>query len=142
MVLNVPAPGSAAADGMTVTVDGAGHVSTLEAGSQSGRVLMEMTPAFPNLAGLANGSTASGRWSIRIMDVPITGGTYSAAWNGDRAAVELDVTEHWRPAHLPLAMKVFVRLVPKFRTWPSTYRWRGSVSLGAEPTMTGAWERK
>lgn len=142
VVLDVPMPGSATIDGMTITVDADGDVSSLAAGSQAGRVLMEMAPAFPNLARLENGGSASGRWSIRIVDVPITGGTYSVSRNGDRAAVELDVSESWKPARLPLAMKVFVRLVPKFRTWPSTYRWRGSVNLGAEPTMTGAWERK
>ncbi len=26
--------------------------------------------------------------------------------------------------------------------WPATYRWRGIVELGAEPVMSGVWERK
>jgi hypothetical protein len=53
----------------------------------------------------------------------------------------LDVTEHWKPSGLPLSIEIFTRVVSMFRTWPSTYRWRGTVELGAAPAMSGAWER-
>jgi hypothetical protein len=34
------------------------------------------------------------------------------------------------------------RLAPVFRTWPTTYRWTGTVTLGNQPAMTARWERK
>ena len=39
-------------------------------------------------------------------------------------------------------MAAVTRLAPVFRTWPTTYRWRGTVTLGNQPTLTARWERK
>ncbi len=103
---------------------------------------MDFLPGFPNLPDLPSSGSAAGRWSIWIAGVLITGGSYHASREGDRVAVELDVTEHWKPSGLPLSMELFTRVVRMFRTWPATYRWRGVVELGAAPTMSGAWERK
>lgn len=61
---------------------------------------------------------------------------------GDRFAIGLDVTEQWKPSGLPLSMELLTRVVSMFRTWPTTYRWRGVVELSAAPVMSGAWERK
>jgi hypothetical protein len=103
---------------------------------------VDFLPGFPNLLDLLACGSAAGRWSIRIAGVSITGGTYSASREGDRVAVELDVTENWKPSGLPLSMDIFTRVVRTFRTWPATYRWRSVVELGAEPVMSGVWERK
>lgn len=88
------------------------------------------------------GSDVVGRWTIHIAGVNITGGSYCASREGDRVAVELDVTQNWKPSGLPLCMEIFTRVVRMFRTWPATYRWRGVVELGEVPVMSGAWERK
>lgn len=141
LIVELPMSGSAEVDGMTVVADGEGSVTRISAGQEPRRVEVDFLPAFPNLLDLPGVSSASGRWSMRIAGAPITGGSYRASRDGDRVAIELDVTEPWKPSGLPLSMDVFTRVLRKFRTWPSTYRWRGAVELGAAPTLSGVWER-
>lgn len=142
VLVELPAPGSIEVEGMTVVVDGDGSVTRITAGQVPRLVEVDFLPGFPNLPDLPSSGSAAGRWSIWIFGVLITGGSYSASREGDRVAIELDVTEHWKPSGLPLSMKLFTRVVRMFRTWPATYRWRGVVELGAEPVMSGVWERK
>ncbi|MDP3104707.1 MAG: hypothetical protein Q8M95_08870 [Candidatus Methanoperedens sp.] len=97
---------------------------------------------FPNLPDLSNCASAAGKWSIRITGVLITGGSYLVSHEDDRATVELDVTEQWKPSGLPMSMELFTRIIRMFRTWPTTYRWSGVVEIGVAPVMSGAWERK
>lgn len=141
VVVEVAAPGVVDIGGMSVFVDRAGSVARMSAGEGPRCVEVDAVPAFPNLLELPCGATASGRWSVRISGIPITGGSYRVMREGIRACVELDVLEHWRPSGLPLSMELFTRVVRSFRTWPSTYRWRGTVELGDAPTMSAAWER-
>ena len=142
VVVELPTPGSIEFEGMKVVVDGNGSVTRITAGQEPRLVEVDFLPGFPNLPDLPQGCSATGRWSIRIMGVHITGGSYSASRESDRVAVELDVTEIWKPSGLPLSMFIFTQLVRSFRTWPTTYKWHGVVELGAESIMSGAWERK
>jgi hypothetical protein len=142
VIVELPAPGSVEVDGMMVVADRDGRIARISAAQGPDHVEVGFLPGFPDLSGLPRDGSASGRWSIRIADVPITGGSYSASREGDRVTVELDVTERWKPHGLPPSMELFTRVVPMFRTWPSTYRWRGIVELGAAPVMSGMWERK
>ncbi len=142
VLIELPAPGSADVEGMTVVVDGDGSVTRISAGEDPRLIEMDFSPGFPNMLDLPKGGSATGRWSIRIANIPITGGSYTVSHEDERVAVELDVTEHWKPSGLPLSMEIFTRVVRSFRTWPATYRWRGFVELGSTPTMSGAWERK
>lgn len=141
LIVDLPVPGSADVDGMTVVADGDGSVTRISAGEKPRRVEVGFHPGFPNLLDLPNGSSTVGGWSIRIAEVPITGGSYRASCESGRVAVELDVTERWKPSGLPLSMEIFTWAVRKFRTWPTTYRWRGVVELGSALTMSGLWER-
>jgi hypothetical protein len=141
VVVELPVPGSIEAGGMTIVADGDGSVTRLGTGPEAARIEVDFAPAFPNLLDLPCRGSAKGRWSIRIAGANITGGSYMASREQDRVAVALHVTECWRPSGLPLSMKIFTRMVPKFRTWPTTYQWRGEVELGPAPTMTGQWER-
>lgn len=142
MVVELPAPGSIEVEGMTVIVNENESVARISAGQESRKVEVDFLPGFPNLPDLPKRGSANGRWSIWIMGVLVTGGPYSASREGDRVAVELDVTEQWKPSGLPLSMELFTCMVRTFRTWPATYRWRGVVELGVEPVMSGVWERK
>ncbi len=142
VLVELPMPGSIEVEGMTVVVDGDGSITRISSGKELSQVEMDFLPGFPNLIDLTSGGSATGRWSIRIAGVSITGGSYNASREGDRVAVELDVTEHWKPSSLPLSMDIFTRVVSMFRTWPATYRWRGAVELGEAPAMSGVWERK
>jgi hypothetical protein len=38
-------------------------------------------------------------------------------------------------------MRIVTTIVPTFRSWPLTYRWRATVTLGPEPTIAARWER-
>jgi hypothetical protein len=124
-----------------MALDSAGalrEVSTAHAGHRA-RLLLD--PAVPDLAGLADGAPAAGRWHVEIDGVRLTGGTWSAARAGDDVAVELDVDERWKPGRLPWLMRLVTTVVPVFRRWPTTYRWRARVRVGSEPTMSARWER-
>ncbi len=141
LIFDLAAPGSADVDGMSVVADRDGKVTRISAGREPRQVEIGFLPGFPNLFGLTNGGSVSGRWSIRIAGTLITGGSYHALREASRIAVGLDVTEHWKPSGLPLSMEIFTRVVPTFRSWPSTYRWRGAIELGTMPAMSGMWER-
>ncbi len=142
VVVELPTPGSIEFEGMTVVVDGNGSVTRITAGQEPRLVEVDFLPGFPNLPDLPQGGSATGRWSICIAGVSITSGSYSASREDDRVAAELDVTEQWKPSGLPLSMEIFTQLVRSFRTWPTTYKWHGVVELGAEPIISGTWERK
>lgn len=134
--------GKTEVDGMNVTVDKNRNISWISTGEKPNEVKVDFLPSFPNLLELSNGRSNIGRWSIKIAETLITGGSYYLSREGNGVSIELDVTENWKPSDLPLSMKIFVLFVRMFRTWPTTYKWRGVVELGAEPKMSGAWERK
>jgi len=142
LIIEIAAPGSAQVDGMMIAADEKGSITSISAGLEPCHVGLDFSPGFPDLLEIPDGGSAAGRWTIHISGVNITGGSYCVSREGDRAAVELDVTEQWKPSGLPLCMEIFTRVISMFRTWPATYRWRGIVELGAEPVMSGAWERK
>jgi hypothetical protein len=130
-------PGS----GDRIVLDGSGDIVRLLAGVPGQGSEMGFSPGFPNLETLRSGQTVEGRWSLSICGREITGGAYSALREGASVDVHLRPTVPWRPGRLPLAMLGLVRMVPRFRTWPTTYAWSGRVDLGAEPTMRGSWSR-
>lgn len=118
-----------------------GDILRLTAGEPGRGAEMGFSPCFPNLETLPAGQKVDGRWSLSICGTEITGGAYSALRDGASVDVELRLTVPWRPGRLPLAMHGLVRVIPRFRTWPTTYAWSGRVDLGSEPLMRGAWSR-
>lgn len=129
-----PAPGS-------VRVVGGG-IASVVAGEGASRLRLEFRPAFPDVAALADGEVAEWLWRIYPQDVPpLTGGRWRAVREGVIVKLELEVTERWRPGRLPALMELVTRVVPVFRRWPTTYRWRATVTLGEAPTMVSRWER-
>lgn len=111
------------------------------AGHADHRARLLLAPAVPDLAGLADGSSASGRWYIEIDEDRLTGGSWSLTRTGDDFAMELDVEERWKPGRLPWLMRLVTSFVPTFRRWPTTYRWRADVQLRPEPALSARWER-
>lgn len=127
-------------EGQQVVVDQAG-VREIVAEHAGHRARLVLDPGVPDLAEMVDGASASGRWQIAIDRVRLTGGPWSVTRTGDDASVELDVDERWRPGRLPWLMRLVTTVVPVFRRWPTTYRWRADVHLGPRPTLTGRWER-
>jgi hypothetical protein len=114
-----------------VTAARAGHTADLS-----------LAPPLPALADLPDGGTLSGAWRTRVDGRRLAGGRWHATRNGEHVTLGLDVTDGWRPpAGLPPLLRVVTRLIPTFRRWPTSYRWRAEVALGPEPRLTARWER-
>jgi hypothetical protein len=106
------------------------------------RARLELAPALPDLARLRLGMTVEGTWRLGIdADPAVVGGFWAVDRRLDRAELVLAVDEGWRPSGLPPLMAAVTRLAPVFRSWPTTYRWSGTVTLGDRPTLTSCWER-
>jgi hypothetical protein len=111
----------------------------LEQSGHRARVVLD--PALPDIRLLADGATKEGRWHVAVDGARLTGGAWSAARNGDHVTLGLNVTERWRPGALPWLMRLVTTVVPVFRRWPTTYRWRAVAQLGSVPTISSRWER-
>lgn len=118
-----------------------GKTSTLSAHSGEHHAQLVLEPALPDLRTLGEAERARGRWYVSINGARLTGGRWHAERTGEVVRMGLDVEERWKPGWLPTLMRVVVRLVPAFKRWPTTYRWRAELTLGPEPWMTSAWER-
>jgi hypothetical protein len=57
-------------------------------------------------------------------------------------ASELDVTENWKPGELPFSYRLVTFFVRSFRTWPTTYKWTGTVDLTSNRMLHEKWLRK
>ncbi|HKF31290.1 MAG TPA: hypothetical protein VKB37_02855 [Jatrophihabitantaceae bacterium] len=110
-----------------------------EAVGDSGNVRLAFDPALPDLTALPDGARRDGSWSVSADAVRLTGGRWFVERDGDQVQAGLDVTEHWRPRRLPLVMRVVTTVVPVFRRWPTTYRWRAVLGPGGQ--TTGGWTR-
>ncbi len=117
-------------------VTSARGVETITADAGDHSVTVRFDPPFPDLATAPH--LEGGAWQLTIDSQPIIGGTWTAVRDGDAVRVGIDVTQGWRPRELPMLMSMVTRVLPVFRTWPTTYRWRGSVRSGDTPT---SWER-
>jgi hypothetical protein len=136
------APEEVVASG-TVHVDESGtRLTGASAGHDGASAQLVLEPGLPALAGLSEGSPAGGAWRIIVDGRQITGGRWHATRHGDEVDLGLDVTRRWRPpSGLPPLLRIVTRVIPVFRRWPTTYRWRATVTLGDPPTMTSTWER-
>ena len=98
-----------------------------------GTVRLAFDPPLPDLTALPDGARRDGSWSVSAD------GWWSVERDCDQVQAGLDVTEHWRPRRLPLVMRVVTTVVPVFRRWPTTYRWRAVLGPGGQ--TTGGWTR-
>jgi hypothetical protein len=143
-----PVPGDEAGTGPvgtsgTVHVDASGtRLTGASAEHHGASAQLVLEPGLPALAGIPEGRQTVGAWQVRVDGRCITGGRWRATRRGDEVDLALDVTRRWRPPPgLPPLMRIVTRVIPVFRRWPTTYRWRATVTLGDPPTMTSRWER-
>ena len=137
----IPVPGVIEAGGMKISVDENGGVTAVTSEHRENCVEIEFKPPFPELSCMKNQSSDEGEWIFRISETVITGGKYLLFRDKNIVRINIDVTQHWKPVGLPLSLRLFTSILKFFRTWPSTYRWRGTVDLD-NLQMTGKWERK
>jgi hypothetical protein len=112
-------------------------------------VVVEFTPAFPNLLALRDGIVVSG--AFRISAHP-TVGTVTGRWHVVRRDREIHLRAvpegGWTPGEAPRMARLLFRMVSMFRTWPTTYMWTGTLRLPPPDqevegplSFQSAWER-
>lgn len=116
-------------------------LSVLTAGVDGHAAHLVLDPGMPGPSAIAPGARERGRWHLMVDDVRLTGGSWSARRHDGEVTLAVDVTERWRPGRLPLLMRIVTTVIPVFRRWPTSYRWRGMVTLGQEPTLRSGWQR-
>ncbi|MTV24124.1 hypothetical protein FTX61_01620 [Nitriliruptoraceae bacterium ZYF776] len=130
-----------AAPGTRRTPDGRAIVGLRDDGDGA-RAELRFTPPLPVPDALPEDRTVVGHLEVRVDDLRVTGGRWRLRRRGEEVAVHLDVTDRWPlPVGQPPLVAAVTRLVPVFRRWPTTYRWRARLSLGATPRLRGRWER-
>jgi hypothetical protein len=112
-------------------------------------VIVEFTPAFPQLLALADGSDVSG--SFRITAQPSVGtvrGSWRVVREGGALHIEVVPDGGWTPGPAPRMARLLFRAVSTFPAWPTTYVWWGTIQLpppewaGDEsPEFRSGWER-
>lgn len=127
----------------TLRMDSSGSaVSALTAESGGHRARLELAPPLPGIDRLQPGARITGSWRLAIdAGDPVVAGTWTANHHASTVSLAMDVTQPWKPSHLPLLMRLVTTLAPVFRTWPTTYRWRASIDAGGGAVMTAAWLR-
>ncbi|WP_127782864.1 hypothetical protein [Rhodococcus sp. X156] len=135
-----PLPPGKAGQRVELTPDRSG-ITAVGAEHGGHRARVDLDPALPDVRALADGAAATGHWHVSVDGARVTGGAWLAQRRGDQVALGLDVTQRWRPGPLPWLMRLVTTLVPVFRRWPTTYRWRAVVQLGETATMASHWER-
>jgi hypothetical protein len=119
-----------------------GGIAALRARNGGHRARLELAPAL-HVAHLRPRQAIEGTWRLGIdSDPAVVGGFWTIYRQQDRIELVLDVVRGWRPTGLPPLMAAVTRIAPVFRSWPTTYRWSGTLLLGDRPTLRSWWERK
>jgi hypothetical protein len=122
---------------------GISGISALRARVGGHRARLELTPAVLDITRLRPGMTTEGTWRLGIdADPAVVGGFWTIYRGHDQVELVFDVVRGWRPTGLPPLMTAVTRIAPVFRSWPTTYRWSGTLILGDRPTLSSWWERK
>jgi len=137
-------PGEHTCGAGVVTVeeaDGSPAVASVQVRRGGAALGVSFDPAVPDLGSLDDGPSL-GRWTAWASGRSQLGGWWEADRRGATVRLTQAVDEPWRPGPQPAAAGLVFRLLPVFRTWPTTYRWSGTVDLGSDPpTMTSGWSR-
>jgi hypothetical protein len=114
------------------------------------QVAVEFEPAFPQVLALRDGANVEG--SFRVSTEPPAGvvtGTWQVVRHGRRVEIVVVPSGGWTPGQAQPMARLLFRVIGVFRSWPTTYRWNGTVELpapdndvvGSTP-LTSMWERR
>jgi hypothetical protein len=123
-----------------VDLDSDSAIAGMTAERGGHHVRLTLSPALPDLSQLEANADTSGGWKLDIDDMSI-GGLWWARRRDQHVDLAMDVTDGWRPTGLPPLMRIMTRVVPMFRTWPTSYRWTATITLDPEPWITSQWKR-
>lgn len=119
-----------------------GRLTALVAEHGNHRARLVLEPGLPRPAVPTITTARRGRWHVEVDKARLTGGAWTLTPAGSGVHLALDVDEPWRPGPLPWLMRLVTTVVPVFRRWPTTYRWRCDVRMdGPSPSMTSRWRR-
>ncbi|MFN2312716.1 MAG: hypothetical protein ABR590_11775, partial [Spirochaetia bacterium] len=95
-------------------------------------VVVEFTPAFPQLLALADGAEVAGQFRITAQpSLGVVRGSWRVVRTGHELHLEILPDGGWRPGPAPPMARVLFRVVSMFQDWPKTYVWRGTIQLPA-----------
>lgn len=118
----------------------AGRLRALTARQDRHQARLVLEPGLPSVDALRD-SAGRGRWHVEIDGARLTGGAWSSDATSTGARVGLEVDERWSPGRLPWLMRLVTTVVPVFRQWPTTYRWRCEIRWEGQPVVASRWER-
>ena len=131
-------PGGAAvadADGVRYHVEANGvfrEIRRMSRREGDHEVIVEFTPALPQLLALADGVEVSGEFRITAQpSVGTVRGSWQVVRQGGELHLEIAPDGGWTPGPAPPMARALFRVVPMFRHWPATYLWRGTIQLPA-----------
>lgn len=112
-------------------------------------VTVEFAPAIPHLMALREGARVSGAFRISAnLPVGMVTGRWSVARTDRVIHLEAIPAGGWTPGEAPRTVRALFRAVSMFRTWPTTYIWRGTLPLAPSGhdadgpiSFPSAWER-
>lgn len=105
---------------------------------ENNKVELAFNSGFPNLLTLPENLQVKGNWEYLVSGIDITGGYYLLHRIKNIVKVEFNVTRKWKPLNIPFSFKVFIYIMRSFRTWPTSYKWLGTVNLD-NFNMQGRW---
>ncbi|MCC5952875.1 MAG: hypothetical protein JJU45_12365 [Acidimicrobiia bacterium] len=124
------------------------EIRCMERSEGDQQVTVEFDPALPHLLALRDRATVDG--SFRVTTVPPAGeltGTWQVARRGQQVEVGAVPAGGWTPGDAQRTARLLFRVIKMFRSWPTTYRWRGLIDVphsgdngGSIPLVAG-WER-
>jgi hypothetical protein len=135
-------PGIIKAGDQNLVVDADGNVKECRVEFGNDTIRLNFEPGFPNLPALSQNQKVEGRWQYAVSSDVLFSGIYSLQKEKEKVNIELDVTENWKPGELPFSYRLVTFFVRSFRTWPTTYKWTGTVDLSSNRMLHEKWLRK
>jgi hypothetical protein len=129
------------------------EIRRISLGEGNHEVVVDFSPAFPQLLALAEGIEVTGAFRITAQpDLGTVRGSWRVLQSGERLDLEIVPDGGWTPGPAPRMARLLFRAVSIFREWPTTYIWRGSIQLhpdkaensgtdGESPDFRSGWER-
>ncbi|HNW73331.1 MAG: hypothetical protein PHP04_11725 [Bacteroidales bacterium] len=135
-------PGINKIDDLNLTIDDDGRIKECWVDQGNDPIGLKFEPGFPNLLALPRDKKIQGQWQYAVSSKVLFGGTYTLQRDQDKVTVELDVTQPWKPGKLPFTYRLLTIFIRSFRTWPTTYKWTGTVDLKNNIIVNETWVRK
>ncbi|NCA77236.1 MAG: hypothetical protein EOM90_12965 [Alphaproteobacteria bacterium] len=135
-------PGINKVGDLNLAIDDDGRIKECWVDQRNDPIGLKFDPGFPNLLALPRDKKIQGRWQYAVSSKVLFGGTYTLRRDQDKVTVELDVTQPWKPGKLPFTYSLLTIFIRSFRTWPTTYKWTGTVDLKNNIIVNGTWVRK